>query len=136
MSYTLSSQQLIYLPYMVRYLYIRHHLHHCAAIVSRGWAKASTCCFHICLSCPLLCQMVPSSSRVFRLANVSPVFLYVFSFCRMSRGCDTQCPSVISYPVDVRCPDPLPASDVFNRVRDLCIFSYPYVCFSVPVCDV
>ena len=36
-----------------------HHHHHCAAIVSRGWAKASACCFHICLSCATLCQTVP-----------------------------------------------------------------------------
>ena len=54
-------------------IYIIHH-HHCAAIVSRGWAKASSCCFHICLSCAILCQMVPfqelSSSCLHRLAGL------------------------------------------------------------------
>ena len=49
---------------------------------------------------------------------------------------DTQCPSVISYPADVPCPGPLPSSDLFNHVWDLGLFSYPDVCFSVPVCDV
>ena len=44
-----------------------------------------------------------------------------------------QCPSVISYPADVPCPGPLPSSDLFNHVCDLCLFSYPDVCFSVPV---
>ena len=40
---------------------IHHHRQHphCSAIVPRGGAKASACCFHICLSCAILCQMVP-----------------------------------------------------------------------------
>ena len=38
---------------------------------------------------------------------------------------DTQCPSVNFYPVDVRCPGPIPSSDLFNRVCDLCLFSKP-----------
>ena len=60
------------------------HHHHCAAVASRGWEKASACCFLICLSRAILCQMVPSSSRPVRLSNVSPVFLWVFSFRRVS----------------------------------------------------
>ena len=40
------------------YEMLHHHHHHCAATVSRGWAKASACSFHICLSCAILCQMV------------------------------------------------------------------------------
>ena len=44
--------------------------------------------------------------------------------------------SVISYPVDVPCPGPILSSDLFNHACDLCLFSYPDVCFSVPVCDV
>ena len=57
------------------------HHHHSAATVSRCWAKASACCFRICLSCTILCQKVyPSSSRVVRLSTVSSVFLYIFSF--------------------------------------------------------
>ena len=47
-----------------------------------------------------------------------------------------QCPSVISYAADVPCPGPLPSFDVFKHVYDLRLFSYPGVCFSVPVCDV
>ena len=47
-----------------------------------------------------------------------------------------QCPSVIWYPADVPCPGPLPSSDLFNHVYDLGLFSYPDVCFSVPVSDV
>ena len=39
--------------------YLSHHHHHYVAIVSHGWAKASACCFHMCLSCAILCQMVP-----------------------------------------------------------------------------
>ena len=52
-----------------------HTHHHCAAMLSRGWAKASACCFHICLSCAILCQMLPfqysSSSFLHRLAGLS-----------------------------------------------------------------
>ena len=45
-------------------------------------------------------------------------------------------PSVFSYPADVPSPGPLPSSDLFSYVCDLGLFSYPDVCFSVPVCDV
>ena len=48
-------------------------------------------------------------------------------------GGDMQCPSVISYPTDVPCLGPLQTSDLFNDVCDLDLFSYPGVCFSVPV---
>ena len=41
---------------------------------------------------------------------------------------------VISYPVDLPCP--VPSSGLSNHVCDLCLFSYPDICFSVPVCDV
>ena len=27
------------------------HYHHCAAVMSSGWAKVSAYCFHMCLSC-------------------------------------------------------------------------------------
>ncbi len=47
-----------------------------------------------------------------------------------------QCPSIISYSADVPCPGPLPASDLFNHVCNLCVFSYPDVLFGVLVCDV
>ena len=55
----------------------RHH-HHYAAIVFRGWAKASACCFHIYLSCAILCQMVlfQSSLSLQRLAGI-PLGLFL-----------------------------------------------------------
>ena len=42
---------------------------------------------------------------------------------------DMQCPSVISCLADVPCPGPLPFSELFNHIYDLCLFSYPDVCF-------
>ena len=96
------------------------HHHHRAAILSRGWAKASACCFHICLSCAILCQMVPfqysSSSSLHRLAGLPLCHFVKFP------GGDTRCPSVISYPADVPCPGPLPASGLVTSVCDL-VFS-------------
>ena len=44
-----------------------------------------------------------------------------FPFVGLPDG-ETQCPSVISYPADVPCPDPLPSSDLFNHVCDLYFF--------------
>ena len=29
-----------------------------SAVLSRGWVKASACCFQVCLSCAVLCQVV------------------------------------------------------------------------------
>ena len=69
------------------------------------------------------------------LSNVSTVFPRSLPYVGLPGG-DTQCPSGISYPADVPCPGPLPSSGVFNHVCDLCLFSYPVVCFSVPVCNV
>ena len=40
-----------------------------------------------------------------------------------------RCPFVISYPADMHCPGPLPSSDLFKHICDLCVFSYPDVCF-------
>ena len=47
-----------------------------------------------------------------------------------------QCSSVISYPIDVPWPGPPLSSDLFSHVCDICLFSCPDVCFSVPRCDV
>ena len=52
----------------------RHHHHHLyAAVVSRGWAKASTCRIQITLSCAVLCHIVSlqylSRSSLHRLAG-------------------------------------------------------------------
>ena len=37
---------------------VNHNNHHWAAVVSRGWAKASSCRLQISLSCAVLCQIV------------------------------------------------------------------------------
>ena len=56
-----------------------------------------------------------------------------FPFVGFPSG-DTQCPSVILYCADVPCQGPLPSSELFNHICDLCLFSYPD--FFVPVCNV
>ena len=38
-----------------RFLY---SIFYVSAVLSRGWAKASACCFQECLSCAVLCQVV------------------------------------------------------------------------------
>ena len=51
-----------------------HHHHHWAAVLSRGWAKASTCRLQVSLSCVVLCRIVSlqylSRSSLHRLAGV------------------------------------------------------------------
>ena len=51
-----------------------HHHHHWAAVVSRGWAKASACRLQVSLSCAVLCQIVSlqylSRSSLHRLAGL------------------------------------------------------------------
>ena len=54
-------------------------------------------------------------------------------YCGLTSGGDTQCPSVISYPVDVPCPGPLLSCSIMSVTF---VFSYPVVCFSVPIYDV
>ena len=50
-----------------RYIYI-------SAVLSHGWAKASACCFQVCLSCAVLCQVVSfqysSKSSLHRFAGL------------------------------------------------------------------
>ena len=45
-----------------------------SAILSRGWAKTSACCFQVCLSCAVLCQVVSfqysSKSSLHRFAGL------------------------------------------------------------------
>ena len=91
-------------------------------------AKALACCFQICLYFAVLCQMLPfqssSSPSVHHLAGLT--------LDRFPRG-DTRCPSSISYYIDVPCPGSLQASIFINHARDVCLFSYPYVCFYVTI---
>ena len=44
--------------------------------------------------------------------------------------------STIGYPADVPCPGPLPSSDLFHHVCELCLLSYLDICFSVPICNI
>ena len=39
------------------------------------------------------------------------------------------CPLITSYHAYMLCPGPLLSSDLFNHICDLCVFSYPDVCF-------
>ena len=56
---------------VVRIIIIHHHW---AAVVSRGWAKASACCLQVSQSCAVLCQIVSlqylSRSPLHRLAGL------------------------------------------------------------------
>ena len=56
---------------------------------SPGCAKVSACCFHICLSCAILCPMVPfqysSSSFLHRLTGPSRSFPFVTFRCDVHR---------------------------------------------------
>ena len=96
-----------------------NHDYKCAAIASHVCTNASVCCFHICLSCAIPCQMYRSSSRPLHMYTVFPAFLFLFSSLVWFPGGDKQCPSVISYTDDVPCPSPLPSSDLFNHVCNL-----------------
>ena len=99
---------------------IYNHHHHSVPWLGEGFNMLLT--YLPILRYPLLDGTLPVVDRF-----VSPT-------SRRFPGGDTQCPSVISYPADVPCPVLLPSSDLFNHVSDLCIFSYPDICFSVPVC--
>ena len=56
------------------YMWNGVHHHHYAAVVSRGWAKASACRLQITLSCAFLCHIVSlqyvSRSSLHRLAGL------------------------------------------------------------------
>ena len=92
--------------------------------LKRVSAKASACCFQICLCCTLFCQTVPlqysSSSCLHHLAGLT--------LDGFPRG-DTRCPSRISYYIDVPCPGSLQASILFNHVYDFCVIFYPCLFF-------
>ena len=57
--------------------YNNNHHHHQAALVPRGWAKASACRLQVSLSCAVLCQIVS-----LQYLSRSALHLVVFS-CRM-----------------------------------------------------
>ena len=84
-------------------LHFNHH--HLAAVVSRGWAKASACHLQVSLSCtdcplpdrvlPVCVQVVSPSLGLYPLLS----FLVVWYPCGGKRG-----PSVVFEAVDVPCP--------------------------------
>ena len=47
------------MPYRKYFLLIYIYI---SAVLSRGWAKASACCFQVCLSCTVLFQVVSFQS--------------------------------------------------------------------------
>ena len=77
-----------------------------------------------------------TSTRIVRLSTISLVFLYrLIPFIRFPVG-DMLCPSVISHFTQVPWSGPLPSSDLFNHVYDICLTFYLDVWFSVPIRDV
>ena len=84
---------------------VAHH-HHWAAVVSRGWTKASACRLQVTLSCAVLCHIVSlqylsKSSPSFGWSPLSS-FLVIWSPIGDTRG-----PSVVFEAVDMHCPVPL-----------------------------
>ena len=47
-----------------------HRHYHCAAVVSRGWAKASACCLQLSLSCAIVSFQYLSRSSLHHLAGL------------------------------------------------------------------
>ena len=39
-------------------IFVFYSIFYISAVLSRGWAKASACCFQVCLSCAVLCQVI------------------------------------------------------------------------------
>ena len=56
--------------------------------VSRGWAKASACCFHICLSGAILCR-IKKHRHVFSLVTVMDRPKQVFQVLTKVSNTDT-----------------------------------------------
>ena len=112
------------------------HRHHWAAVVSRGWAMASSCRFHFSLPCALLCQIVSlqylSRSSLHRLAGrPGRLLLSLWSPCGDTRG-----PSVVFEAVDMPCPGPFRFSHIADYIYGFCPLPDPDVGFSILVCDV
>ena len=111
----------------VIYIYI-------SAVLSRGWAKASACCFQVCLSCAVLCQVVSfqysSKSSLHLFAGLPRnIFLpygfqVVMRFVHLSSLSRLMCPAQDHFILLV----------VFYHVCDSCLCSHPGVCLSVMVC--
>ena len=93
-----------------------YHHHHGAAVMSSSWTKASACCVQTGQCC---------TTRLVRLSVILSVFSRSFPV--------VSCHSVNSYSADVPCPGHPASSALFNHDSDLCLLSYPYVCFPVPV---
>ena len=122
--------------YTEHQLHIKCHHHHKAAVVFRGWAKASSCRLQFTLSCAVLCHIVSlqylSRSSLHRMAGL-PCRL----FLSWSQSGDARGPSVVFEAVDMPCPGPFHFSHSVDYIYEFCPLPYPDVgpsiCF---VCDV
>ena len=123
-----------------------------SAVLSRGWAKASACCFQVCLSCAVLCQVVSfqysTKSSLHRFAGLPRnLFLpyrlqMVMRFVHLSSLSRLMCPSQDHFTlllVFITSVTPVFALTqvfvlLFYHVCDSCLCSHPGVCLSVMVC--
>ena len=114
----------------------RENVHYWAAVVSRGWAKASACSLQVSLSCAVLCQIVSlqylSRSSLHRLAGLPlSSFLVIWSPSGNTRG-----PSVVFEAADMPCLIPFHFSHIADYIYDFCLLPDPDVGLSILVCDV
>ena len=102
-----------------------------SAVLSCGWAKASACCFQVCISCAVLCQMVSfqysTKSSLHRFAGLLRNLFLPYGLQMVMRF-------VVFESADVSCPRPLHSSGCFYHVCDSCLCSHTGVCLSVMVC--
>ena len=112
---------------------IDHHQHHWAAVVSRGWAKASACRLQVNPLVRSSARSCPSricSGRLYTACGWFPlwyglqVVMYVHEFHRSSLN-QLVCPVL----------GPLHFSHITDYVYDFCPLPDPDVGLSVPVCD-
>ena len=109
--------------------------HHYAAVVSRGWVKASACRLQITLSCAVLCHIVSlqylSRSSLHRLAGLPCRIFLSYGLQVVTRG-----PSVIFEAVDMPCPGPFHFSHSVDYIYECCPLPDPDVDPSIFECDV
>ena len=112
-----------------------HRHHHWAAVVSRGWARASSCVSKsVCLVQSLPDRVAPVFVQV-----VSPTlgwsllssFLVIWAPSGNTHG-----PSVVFEMVDMPCPGPFHFSHIADYIYDFCLLPDPDIGLSILVCDV
>ena len=118
--------------YRFIYLYYFIIIQHWAAVVSRGWAKASACRLQVSLSCadhvaPVFVQVVSPPLGWSPLSS----FLVIWS-----PSGDTQGPSVVFEAVDMAGPGPFHFSHIADYIYDFCPLPDLDVGLSILVRDV